>query len=351
MRQYLLPQSGSFYKVNMHCHTTYSDGKQTPEEVKELYKSLGYSAVAFTEHEGLIDFSYLNDDKFIAILAYEYGFNRHDNPPFSVYSGKPTTYYHTEKLHLNLYAKDPANLRMVCFNPEYVNNNMEKNMDRLEYTGSPDFVRSYTAECINEVIREAKKNNMLVVYNHPAWSMNTYPLYTQLSGLDGFEMFNGASHLYSDIDYTPYVYDHFARAGQRMVVVGGDDNHKVSHSGLAWTMIKADRLTYADLIAGLERGNCYASDGPEIYDLYTEVVDGQRYVYIACSDAKGIYLTTAGRRLDFRLAESDNAPVNQATFRIEPHDFFFRLSVRDFGGNHANTRFYYLDELAGQPDS
>ena len=59
MRQYLLPRSGNFYKVNMHNHTTFSDGKQTPEEIKELYLSRGYSAVVFTEHEGLIDFSYL----------------------------------------------------------------------------------------------------------------------------------------------------------------------------------------------------------------------------------------------------------------------------------------------------
>ncbi|HHT54033.1 MAG TPA: hypothetical protein GX011_03750 [Clostridiales bacterium] len=349
MRQYLLPRGGNFYKVNMHNHTTFSDGKQTPEEVKELYLSRGYSAVAFTEHEGLIDFSYLADDKFIAILAYEYGFNRHDNPAHSQYTGEPVIHYHMEKFHLNLYAKDPGNLKMVCFNPNRVGGNMKNHLDKLEYTGSPDFVRSYTAECINEVISTAKDNNMFVVYNHPAWSMNTYPLYTQIRGLDGFEMFNGASHRTSDLDYTPYVYDHLARAGQRMVVVGGDDNHHATQSSLAWTMIKAERLTYEDLMDGLERGNCYASDGPEIYDLYTEIVDGQRYVHISCSEAKGIYLTTAGRRKDCKLSGNDAPPLTEATFKIEPHDFFFRLSVRDFRGNHANTRFYYLDELDSQP--
>ena len=37
MKKYLLPKSGNFYKANMHCHTTLSDGKKTPEEVKALY--------------------------------------------------------------------------------------------------------------------------------------------------------------------------------------------------------------------------------------------------------------------------------------------------------------------------
>ena len=37
MKQYLLPESGSFYKVNMHSHSNLSDGRQTPEELKEAY--------------------------------------------------------------------------------------------------------------------------------------------------------------------------------------------------------------------------------------------------------------------------------------------------------------------------
>ena len=50
MKKYLLPESGNFYKANLHCHTTLSDGRLTPEEIKELYKSQGYSIVAYTDH-------------------------------------------------------------------------------------------------------------------------------------------------------------------------------------------------------------------------------------------------------------------------------------------------------------
>lgn len=37
MKKYLIPNEGKFYKANLHMHTTVSDGKMTPEEVKEEY--------------------------------------------------------------------------------------------------------------------------------------------------------------------------------------------------------------------------------------------------------------------------------------------------------------------------
>ena len=39
------------YKANLHCHTNISDGRLTPLEVKELYKSHGYSVIAYTDHD------------------------------------------------------------------------------------------------------------------------------------------------------------------------------------------------------------------------------------------------------------------------------------------------------------
>ena len=38
MKRFLLPESGTFYKANLHCHTNLSDGHLTPEEIKRIYK-------------------------------------------------------------------------------------------------------------------------------------------------------------------------------------------------------------------------------------------------------------------------------------------------------------------------
>lgn len=34
MKHFLLPETGHFYKANLHCHSTVSDGSRTPEEIK-----------------------------------------------------------------------------------------------------------------------------------------------------------------------------------------------------------------------------------------------------------------------------------------------------------------------------
>ena len=50
---YLIPETGTFYKANLHCHTIHSDGRLTPEEVKKAYMEAGYSVVAYTDHRSI----------------------------------------------------------------------------------------------------------------------------------------------------------------------------------------------------------------------------------------------------------------------------------------------------------
>ena len=80
MRKYLIPENGNFYKANLHCHTTFSDGKKTPAEVKELYRSLGYSVVAYTDHDILIAHDELNDENFLALHGFEMEINEPGSP-------------------------------------------------------------------------------------------------------------------------------------------------------------------------------------------------------------------------------------------------------------------------------
>ena len=320
MRINLLPEEGKFYKVNMHSHSNLSDGVQTPEQLKELYKAKGYSAIAYTEHGKIHDLTHLNDEDFIAITSYELDMTKKDNPPFVFYEGAPKTFSHYEVIHMNLYAKDPHNTQRVDVS---------------------DLRDNFCIENVNEAIRRAKEQGFLVSYNHPNWSLNTYPFYSQLEGLDALEIVNGASNRSSDLDYAPYVYDQMNRAGKKLICVGGDDNHDTCHFFLAWTMVKAPELTHEALLAALERGDCYSSDGPEIYDLYVE--DGK--VHIRCSDAAGIFYTSAGRKKNCKLAPDYDHPVNEAVFPIPEDDICFRLSVKDIHGKHANTRYFFINEL------
>ena len=71
MKKYLLPNDCNIYKANLHCHTTLSDGRFTPEEIKERYMEKGYSVVAYTDHDILIPHDELNDENFLALNGFE----------------------------------------------------------------------------------------------------------------------------------------------------------------------------------------------------------------------------------------------------------------------------------------
>ena len=61
--QVLLPKTG-YYKANLHCHTTLSDGEFTPQQVKEAYMAQGYSIVAFTDHRRYVHHTELDSPDF-----------------------------------------------------------------------------------------------------------------------------------------------------------------------------------------------------------------------------------------------------------------------------------------------
>ena len=71
MKKYLIPNEGKFYKANLHCQTTLSDGSMTPEEVKAYYVERGYSVVAYTDHCIMLPHHVLTDENFVAVSGYE----------------------------------------------------------------------------------------------------------------------------------------------------------------------------------------------------------------------------------------------------------------------------------------
>ena len=50
MKKYLISPDKKQYKANLHCHSVLSDGRKTPEELVEAYKSRGYGILAITDH-------------------------------------------------------------------------------------------------------------------------------------------------------------------------------------------------------------------------------------------------------------------------------------------------------------
>jgi hypothetical protein len=204
----------------------------------------------------------------------------------------------------------------------------------------------YTPEYINNIIKNAKEKGFFVTYNHPTWSLERYTDYMGYDGMDAFEMFNGGCLVAGYDDYNPRVYDDFLLNGKKIFCIGADDNHgyypgtRKNDEGIAFTVIKAEELTYASVIKALEDGNFYASTGPEIYELYLE--DGK--VYVKCSDADRITISYGIRKAGI-VCNDDYSPVNEATF-VLPNDYdYFRITVVDETGKTACTNAYFEEDL------
>lgn len=314
MKKYLLPEKGNFYKANLHCHSTFSDGKWTPEEIKEKYMRHGYSIIAFTDHRTLHSQNHLTDENFLALDGYEIDVNETED--------KGRGYRKT--CHFCLVAKEKG-------------------------TPQPDLgdEDTYTPENISRLMKEAKEKGFFVTYNHPNWSLEDFSDYINYHGMDAMEIVNYGCVAVGYQDYVPMVYDEMLRYGERIFCVATDDNHNrfpedslYCDSFGGFTVIKAQSLTYENIINALEKGNFYASQGPEIKELWYE--DGK--IHIKTSPVKKIDFVFGIRKAVTVIAEKDGF-IEEAECEVPENSIYVRVSAKDEKGLPADTNAYFTDEL------
>lgn len=347
MKKYLLPKTGNFYKANLHCHSTCSDGQWTPAELKEQYMAHGYSIIAYTDHHVMYDHSYLNDENFLALMGYEADVSMR-------YRSKDKRGYMT--CHLCYISMTPENTH-VCYHGDphgYVEKNAALFPKETEFYRSAEiFEREYTPRCINEMISRGRRNGYFVTYNHPHWSMEEYPDYIEFEGMNAMEIFNYSGYAYGFNDFAPDVYDDMLRAGKRIYCIAADDNHDAflhdsckddpftpvdSFGG--FTVIKAERLDYRTVAKAMLDGHFYASMGPEIKALWFE----NGYLHIQCSGAERIAMSTGVRTAKCLMAKGGEL-LTEAVFPVKPEWKFVRVTVTDDRGKAACTNAYFTDEL------
>ena len=232
--KYLLPQT-NYYKASLHTHSTVSDGKLTPQQVKQLYRDAGYSIMALTDHHLIASHPELNEPDFLTLTAIELGLDSEDYAPPASFFGQ--TY------HFNLIAKDPNNL----WQPYPPKENMAiKNPERTKMAHWDERERICSLECANAILQRAGEEGFLAIYNHPTWSKQRYPDYAELKGLWALEIRNTHNVLNGYDDNNHRVYQDLLELGNRLAVVACDDTHRPHTVGGSFTMIGAEELTYAD---------------------------------------------------------------------------------------------------------
>lgn len=330
MKRSIFPTEGRFYKANLHCHSTLSDGHLSPEELKALYKGAGYSILAYSDHNVLVDHSELSDEDFLAMSAVEIDVNKRGEEAWE----KRPCY------HVNFFPRDPHATVLPCYNPKYVwGKNQTELRDNQLYIGTPDFRREY--DDLNVMLEEFARNGFLAMLNHPTWSRQTMEDYRALKAGNIFamELYNNSCYVMGYDEINTHVFDELLCHGHRIFGTACDDNHNKSATDSPYSdslggfvMIKAASLTQEAVWDALKAGQFYASTGPLIEELYIE----DETLVVKTSPAVRVALTTGVRQARAKLPEGGAKTITEARFdlsRVWPG--YIRLTVTDAEGRCA----------------
>ncbi|MEG1776177.1 MAG: CehA/McbA family metallohydrolase [Clostridia bacterium] len=222
----LFSETMPFLKGNLHCHTTRSDGKLRPKEVEAVYRAQGYDFLAITDHR-ILSPQARREGGMLLLPGVEMD-----------------------------YALPGEALHMIGFGMS------DELADWLRNPGAPqdyiDAVRRYGGRAI---------------IAHPAWSLNTLSTLTSLNGVTAVEIYNTVSGLpwNGDRADSSLLMDIAATHGKLFRFVASDDAHFYNgEAGRSYTMVQADELSQAALIAAMDAGRFYCSQGPRFEQITME---------------------------------------------------------------------------------
>ncbi len=330
MKIELLPKDLNYYKANLHSHSTLSDGRPTPEEMKAAYKAMGYSVLAITDHNVFLQHNDMTEEDFLMLNGLEYNIDPHDK------SGRTC--------HFCAIAGSKDTMIQPLFHrTEYCIRGAVEARKMVKFDESlPDYKRVYSSEGISEMMRTCRDAGFFVTYNHPAWSLERYPEYMGYEGMHAMEMVNYGCAEAGYPEYNEQVYDDMLTGGKRIACVATDDNHTVDHDAFGgYTRIGAEKLTYESVMEALFAGRMYASTGAQISALYIE--DGA--VHVEAPACKEIRIFTGFRKAARKIGTRENPVTHMEWALPDNRSKYFRVVVTDFEGGKAYSRAYFFDEL------
>lgn len=331
----------NFYKANLNCHTNISDGNFSPEEIKELYKSQGYSIVAYSDADVMIPHHDLTDENFVALTACEYSVDGENG----------------KSVHFNAISLDKDNDTQPLWHREkYVSDFAMPSRDKVKFdTSLPDYERDFSVDGISKMMQDCHDAGFFVTLNHPRASAISQADYTAYSGMDAIEIMNYSSIANGVDEYNGNIYEDILKSGKRPYCVAGDENRnevpfgsRYSDACGAYTMINAEKLDYESVANALRNGSFYTTEGPEIYDLWYR----SEVLYIRCSPVDKIIFESATHRKIYCGENGHQLDGEGIFFWAMPDHGYARVTIIDKNGKKAysnaystNMLFYTYDKL------
>ncbi len=278
-------------KVNLHAHTTLSDGEKTPEEVCRLYRDAGYDAIAITDHWKAAPESTFEDMTILSGVEY-------NTPGCNGAKGL----FHIVGIGMD---EAPAGLTRAC-----------------------------TAQEIIDAILAVEG---LVILAHPAWSLNTPEMIMGLEGVEATEIFNTISgvHMSRRAD-SSLIVDMLACRGRFYPLLAADDAHYYdgSDAPISYIMAEAEDNSSQEIVKAVREGRFYATQGPEIH-LWRE----DDTMVVRCSPCREV-IFHSNMGWSPRVFVGDG--LEEARYKIYGEDAFIRAEAVDVYGRRAWTNYFRL---------
>ena len=272
-------------KINLHMHTTDSDGRKSPEEAAAIYKAAGYDAVALTDHWKFHASGEISGLRILSGAEYN-----------DACSDTAIGLYHIVAIGCK---EEPAMTREA---------NTQEIIDQINRCGG------------------------IPILAHPAWSLNTPEQGLALQNVAFTEIYNSVSDAHeSSRPYSGYFADACAIRGTQFGLIAADDVHYYDGSDetKAWIMVECDEnATDGEILNALKNRKFYATQGPEVH-----VWKEGDAVHVRCSPVSRISMFTNVAWSRGACVKGEN--LTEHTFYPNERHTFVRVEVTDAEGKCA----------------
>ena len=284
---------GSWFKGNLHTHTTQSDGLLTPDQAANWYCEQGYDFLAITDHRVLTPGKTTRPD-FITVTGTEL-----DGPG-----------YHLLALGISALPDDH-----VAESPQAVT----------------EFVRAQGG---------------MPFFAHPYWSGQTSAEIAAVQGIMGLEVYNSICDKMVGLGYARVHWDDLLAQGARLTGLAVDDVHwRHEAQGRGFIMVQAERLEETHILEAIRKGHFYASMGPTIQDLrVVRLGDHRRALRVHCSACSEITFFACGP-LGHRFEAPAGGTLTAAAHPLSPEQVYLRVECRDAQGRIAWSNPVYTEDV------
>lgn len=317
-------ESGKWFKGNLHCHSTNSDGALSPEEVAQLYKKKGYDFLAISDHDRYSDYrKELNQEDFIILPAIE--------ASAVLYKEKGSR----ERLCVH-------HIHGILGTKEMQKKAEKKMFEHLEFYPQRTYWGAWDGlKAAQDLQDDLQAHGCITAYNHPVWSRVKEEDFVDIQGITALEIYNYGTVNESGTGFDTIHWDVMLRNGKKVNAFASDDNHNdgiVEDSFGGYIMVKAKCLDHESILQAIIDGNYYSSSGPYIYEWGIR----EDVAYVECSPAYQVNFIAGNLINAGKTLLSPESTMTRAEFHLKGNEDYIRVECIDKYGKTAWSNPIFL---------